>query len=180
MSTQIAVSLAKKALEIAWDGSLPVRPEVIATKLSVVMPGSTTGEKKRIPVVVRGSSPFELPVSGQASYVEIDGQPPYFLCEYNNFEPDYRNRFTAAHELGHVFLGHVVDGKKPKRDTDFKTNNFDPDEIAANAFAAELIMPADEVTRLFNAAKGISELSNAFGVSTAAMRFRLKNLGLIQ
>ncbi|MNJ73273.1 hypothetical protein D3C77_700470 [compost metagenome] len=74
-------------------------------------------------------------------------------------------------------LGHVTDERSPKRDTTF--TNDDPDERYANAFAATLLMPEKYVRKLYRSARNIQELADAFGVSTAAMNFRLKNLGIV-
>src|SRR4051812_40512322 len=52
-----------------------------------------------------------------------------------------RQRFTLAHELGHACCGH----QKPSVDT-FETvfgTAHDPQEVEANAFAAELLAPRD-------------------------------------
>ncbi|WP_052959708.1 ImmA/IrrE family metallo-endopeptidase [Pseudomonas lundensis] len=75
-------------------------------------------------------------------------------------------------------LGHVREGRAPKRDTSFNNYN-DPDEIAANAFAANLLMPEDLVRDLYGSARNVQDLAEAFGVSSVAMTYRLKNLGMI-
>jgi Zn-dependent peptidase ImmA (M78 family) len=65
----------------------------------------------------------------------------------------------------------------------------DSEEIEANQFAAELLMPKDfVVTEIQKALKKhethdgdtiIGELAKAFDVSTQAMEYRLKNLGFL-
>ncbi len=59
------------------------------------------------------------------------------IIGYNNTKPLLRQRFTVAHELGHVLLGHADSESK----LDFY--NDDPKETEANQFAAELLMPID-------------------------------------
>jgi len=176
MSIRKAVSLADKALDLSWDGTLPVDPKEIAEDL-LIKNFSGSGDDK-LPVVVRGrSSSFLEGVSGQARLAK-DRDGYYYLCEYNKEEISYRTRFTIAHELAHVMLGHVREGRAPKRDTAF--NNYqDPDEVAANAFAANLLMPEDLVRDLYRSARSVQDLAEAFGVSSAAMTYRLKNLGII-
>ncbi|MBK5545963.1 ImmA/IrrE family metallo-endopeptidase [Pseudomonas sp. TH04] len=175
-SMQNAIEVAKQALQIAWNGALPVNPEIIATSLVVFKRDETTGADKNIPIRVRALSPFELDVSGRASLINTpEGQ--VFYCDYNNSEIVYRNRFTLAHELGHVLLGHVNEATPQQRDTTF--GNYNPIERAANAFAAELVMPEQKVRELFAGASSVPQMSEAFGVSNAAMSYRLKNLGLI-
>ncbi len=51
-----------------------------------------------------------------------------------------RQRFTLAHELGHVCCGHT--GRLPKDTAEtFRDQDHDPREVQANAFAGELLMP---------------------------------------
>lgn len=176
VSTQKAVEYAKQALELAWDGNLPVKPVTIAEGLVVHKKNESTGATDYLPIVVRSqNSAFLGTASGQASLEHTEFGYVYY-CDYNADEISYRNRFTIAHELGHVLLGHVNEGKKQLRDTTF--GNSDPIERAANTFAAELIMPEQKVRELFNGASSVQQLSEAFGVSNAAMSYRLQNLGL--
>ena len=105
----------------------------------------------------------------------------------NASHPPNRQRFTAAHELGHYFLhaqgkdGLFVD-KAFKRSPVSGTGE-DAVEIEANRFAAEILMPKkfieekvgdDEITDLY-----ILQLALEFQVSEQAMTLRLVNLGLI-
>ncbi|MEB3437923.1 ImmA/IrrE family metallo-endopeptidase [Pseudomonas sp. A2] len=175
-SMQKAVEYAKQALEIAWDGHLPVNPEMIANSLVVYKKDETTGVDKTIPIRVRAQNSFTLNASGQAS-LAITDEGPVFFCDYNRDEIIYRNRFTLAHELGHVLLGHVNEHNTQQRDTTF--GNYNPIERAANTFAAELVMPEQRVRELFSGATSVQQMSEAFGVSNAAMSYRLKNLGLL-
>ena len=61
-----------------------------------------------------------------------------FEIVYRDTELSYRCRFTIAHELGHVFLGHLM----------FKTTKYrtfviqDETESEANVFARNLLAPA--------------------------------------
>lgn len=64
-------------------------------------------------------------------------------------------RFGLAHELGHHLLGHLV----PESAL----------EIEANAFAAELLMPATEIRRLLDSPQTIAALARRFQVSREAM-----------
>lgn len=171
MSSYTAVEYAKKALQLAWDGRLPVDPTLITQGLFILKP-SHDGQQTQVPIRVRALSNADLGgFSGQASI-----QNGEYYCDYNADEISYRSRFTIAHELGHVLLGHVNEGNPRQRDTTF--SNGDPIERAANMFAAELIMPDFKVRELYGSARNIQQLAEAFGVSTAAMSYRLKNLGL--
>lgn len=177
ISTQKAVEFAKHALQLAWDGNLPVKPDVIAQGLVIFRKDETTGDSKNIPIIVRPRNSLDLNASGQAS-LENTPNGYVFFCDYNSDEISYRNRFTIAHELGHVLLGHVNEGNPRERDTTF--GNYNPVERAANIFAAELVMPEMKVKELFSGAGSVQQLSEIFGVSNAAMSYRLQNLGLVR
>ncbi|MDH4571117.1 ImmA/IrrE family metallo-endopeptidase [Salinicola acroporae] len=171
MTTETAIRTAQKALDIAWDGKLPIDPTAIARSLQV-----TNGDS-RLAIIMEGD-PSLGPHSGQAEYVMAPGGD-YYRCTYNSREASYRQQFTKAHELGHVLMGHVVPGKSPKRDTTFNAPAGDWDEVDANAFAAELLMPKDYVIQMANKVTNISKLAEIFGVSPTAIRYRLQNLGLL-
>jgi Zn-dependent peptidase ImmA (M78 family) len=104
-----------------------------------------------------------------------------------------RQRFTIAHELGHLNLhiGHrvlIVDHvvRINKRD-EISSAATDHEEIQANAFAAELLMPAglvqvavdrEQRSGIETRDELIQTLAEEFDVSTDAMGFRLINLGV--
>lgn len=67
ISTQKAVEFAKHALQLAWDGNLPVKPDVIAQGLVIFRKDETTGDSKNIPIKVRALNSQTLNASGQAS-----------------------------------------------------------------------------------------------------------------
>ncbi|MDG9780899.1 MULTISPECIES: ImmA/IrrE family metallo-endopeptidase [Pseudomonadaceae] len=176
MSTYTAAETARKALQLAWNGALPVDPVAIAQGIVMYRDDPVTGRRIEMPIYVRPLSTHQLGgLSGRASMQQAP--EICFFCDYNSDEISYRNRFTIAHELGHVLLGHVNEGKPMLRDSSFQ--NYDPPETAANTFAAELLMPEHKVRELFRSVRTIQELSEIFVVSNPAMTYRLKNLGLI-
>jgi Zn-dependent peptidase ImmA (M78 family) len=103
-----------------------------------------------------------------------------------------RQRFTVAHELGHLKLH---PGRPLILDSPARVNFRDPtaslatdrEEIEANAFAAAVLMPEhlvlEAVSRLLADARHSPEslttlLAKEFEVSEAAMGYRLINLGI--
>ena len=66
----------------------------------------------------------------------IGGQPIILVSSLVSAE---RQRFTAAHELGHIILGHVGRYELCNREPKPEDN---PIEHAANVFAARLLAPA--------------------------------------
>ncbi len=88
--------------------------------------------------------------------------------------PKVRQRFSIAHELGHILLGHPPSLL-------YERNKNDLEEREANIFASELLMPKPLIYRLghkffFNA----KLLSLIFRVSEESMKIRLRELGLIE
>ncbi|WP_124303133.1 ImmA/IrrE family metallo-endopeptidase [Pseudomonas chlororaphis] len=155
---------ANDVLSAHWDGRLPVSPQAIAQAMGIE---------------VKALTPFEPNTwrpneSGHYSYRE--GRP---LITYNFLDAPVRQRFTIAHEIGH----HVHGDLDAPRDTSeqFSARARDPREVAANRFAAALLMPAALVKHMVleQRVTDISRLASTFGVSTAAMEFRLKAIGLL-
>jgi Zn-dependent peptidase ImmA (M78 family) len=95
---------------------------------------------------------------------------------YINARPYWtRRRFTMAHELGHHVLGHRQRVDRSIFDL------YDSGEVDANAFAAELLMPAAglaEAPRVYEPEE-VAELAAHYWVSGQAMIVRLAALGLI-
>lgn len=104
----------------------------------------------------------------------------------NSLHASTRQRFTLAHELGHIRLhsdlleqGVHLDHGTLRRDW-LAAQGTDPREVEANAFASELLMPE---TLMLAALEGreidleddhaVDVLARRFRVSPAAMRFRL-------
>ncbi|MFF3073429.1 helix-turn-helix domain-containing protein [Kitasatospora sp. NPDC057904] len=91
-----------------------------------------------------------------------------------------RQRFTLAHELGHILARDayddaVVEKVQPGRTADAR-------EVQANAFAAEFLMPTEAILSEAGASpKRVDVLRMAwhFKVSPSAMATRLKVLGLL-
>ena len=111
----------------------------------------------------------------------------------NSDEPETRQRFTIAHEIGHLHLHSDVIGDHTDfyRKSELKDYTEDQLEMErqANKFAAALLMPQGRVFQewlaqlkrsdgLFGGGR-VKRMSEIFGVSEEAMTYRLKNLGLI-
>lgn len=116
---------------------------------------------------------------------------------YNNSNSRVRQRFTIAHELGHL-MQHVDFNNNPKEffvDKDFivkfrSDKKYSPREITqereANAFAAAILMPQkfimDELKkskyRGLNENSLIEHLARVFEVSVPAMTYRLSDLNI--
>lgn len=93
-------------------------------------------------------------------------------------------RFTIAHEIYHLINNRTAIKKNPIIEV-ITCNNDDPKEIRANAFAAELLIPKDDVKeQLNNMTKDIDpsiivQLQQKYGVSYIAITKRLNEIGVI-
>jgi Zn-dependent peptidase ImmA (M78 family) len=97
---------------------------------------------------------------------------PRPLVMFNPAKGDYwRNRFDAAHELGHLVMH--ADAEPGSRVV----------EDQANRFAAEFLMPeqdiADDLPRTADWA-ALAELKAEWGVSMAALLYRARTLGVMK
>ena len=98
----------------------------------------------------------------------------WIIC-YEDTEPSYRSRFTIAHELGHILLGHQL------KDGEDHTRTFDKDrpqiESEADMFAARILAPACVLWGLdLHAPEEISELCQ---ISHEAAEIRAKRMELL-
>lgn len=83
--------------------------------------------------------------------------------------PGVRQRFTIAHELGHLML-HPLG--TTFRDIN-STNSFNKQESQANRFAADLLMPEWMVRAYLSSTESPEALASVFDVSAQAMTIRL-------
>lgn len=112
----------------------------------------------------------------------------------NSLEPDTRQRFTLAHELGHFVLNHQGVNHRSDNSSVYSNEQSRLNEIAANQFAAELIMPKELVRKcLIQTMKDLNydlkqtfdesdleyiyeDMAQKMNVSKQALKYRLNNL----
>jgi Zn-dependent peptidase ImmA (M78 family) len=128
---------------------------------------------------------FEGDVSGML-YREGDR----VLIGVNSTHAPTRQRFTLAHEIAHLKLheGQPIFIDRLVR-INWRDGTSARDEVEANAFAAELLMPRKFMTREIERTVSktpqiapdqlIVALADTFRVSREAMRYRLVNLGVL-
>src|SRR4051812_40036400 len=91
-----------------------------------------------------------------------------------------RQRFTVAHELGHVCCGH--EGRKVDTQAIISGSTRDPLEVQANAFAAQLLGPRTGVEAMVDGPPSLEDvvrIAAHFGMSTIAALYRLRTLELV-
>ena len=149
-----SIYTARALLEEFWDFSIPISPEEYAEKLGLqVVESDDMGTK--------------------SGYLDAENKK---ICVNAN-DCRERKRFTIAHELGHFCLGH---GSSLRDTTKANWYAVNPElEREANQFAAELLMPAIAVKAMIEKrnVKDSVALRQAFGVSSQALYYRLKDLG---
>ena len=88
----------------------------------------------------------------------------------NGGDPVQRQRFTLAHEIGHILL------HAERSVVDFRKNLDNPsttEEIEANRFAADLLMPSIPYLKAwFESGGDYNFLAKKFGVSVPAAKIR--------
>jgi Zn-dependent peptidase ImmA (M78 family)/transcriptional regulator with XRE-family HTH domain len=93
-----------------------------------------------------------------------------------------RQRFTLAHELGHLLAGDDQ-GVHLDRDIYDKAQAKDPSEMRANSFASAFLMPEDALREAVGrdglSEQGFAALACDLKVTPSALAFRLKDLRLI-
>jgi Zn-dependent peptidase ImmA (M78 family) len=107
----------------------------------------------------------------------------------SNSEPEERKRFTIAHELGHMFLhkGTAVNYDEASmmlRPSTHVGAGLDLREIEANSFAAELLMPEENIRADVEKHErfdledenAVAQLAKKYKVSVPAMTIRLNSL----
>lgn len=88
--------------------------------------------------------------------------------------PAARQRFTVAHELGHILLGHVGEYKLINREPSPKDN---PIEQAANVFASRILAPACVLWALD--ARTPEEIEALCEISHQAACFRAERMSIL-
>ena len=116
---------------------------------------------------------------------EKDTPPIIFVNKYDALN---RQRFTVAHEIGHYYR-HFMDRHEFEymdyRDQ-LSSTGTDAEEVYANQFAANLLMPEDMIRSAFETLEFFSadssralKMAGIFGVSVDAMSIRLGVFGLV-
>ena len=99
------------------------------------LPIKITDLCRKIGILVK-SIPLEQDVDG---FSLMQDETPIIIVNANKSENISRLRFTVAHELGHIILGHVGQFELVNREPSPSDN---PIERDANIFASRLLAPA--------------------------------------
>ena len=104
-----------------------------------------------------------------------------YVVTINSLHSSTRQRFTQAHEIAHYVLHRDLIGDGIVDDALYRSAQLRSDlETQANRFAADILMPASILRRVYRdeGVRDIASLTQRFGVSPEAMKIRLNSLGL--
>ncbi len=99
---------------------------------------------------------------------EVDAE--YATIGFNGKHPWCRRRFTIAHEIGHLLLGHTC-----------TNNQYDGshNEAEANMFAGELLVPTKFIKKDYPKLRDLQGLSKLYRVSDQALTIKLMDARLV-
>lgn len=110
-----------------------------------------------------------------SGYLEKGGDG--WLIVINRLHHPRRQRFTMAHELGHYIL-HRKQQNKFVDEKLFRGVSQNSMETEANRFAAEILMPEPSFREKAGSGMGPEALSEAFEVSSQAVKVRASQLSI--
>lgn len=164
----MSYSKYKEARDVAWKillecgiDALPVRPSVICDHYGWVLADYHTGASS---IALLGLKELTKQTDG---FCAVTKNHAYIF--FDSTLPAGRQRFTIAHEVGHLVLGHVAPGGVTTVNRE-PTPGDDPIERQANQFAARLLAPACVLHEL--GAITPEAIQRACGLSRQAAEFR--------
>ena len=118
-------------------------------------------------------SPDDNPILGALA---TNGDKAVIFYRKKDQKESHRYRFTIAHELAHACLEHYSIGKSTVHLAfRHEKNHDDRQEIDANIFAGQLLIPKNSLERILGELifPSLQALAEIFAVSTNVMRARL-------
>lgn len=168
----IVRNLAWKIIDDYHVDRLPVDLHTILQRMGIIHFSYQGGE-----ALIR-----ELGFAGQTQANEAFsckiGKQSYIFYD-STIQPRERIRFSIAHELGHILLGHVQ-GTTMRGRVTYTTYNQgeqpsrEPEETYADMFAARFLAPAGVLWELGITSQGL--IAQLCGLSQTAARFRAQRM----
>ena len=150
----------KASRDLAW--------EVLINEQVSELPVSVSAICKSMGIQIK----LYEPTDGNSGKSTVIGGQPFIFVKRG--DPPNRQRFTAAHELGHILLGHVGEYELVNRDP---SENDNPIEQAANVFASRLLAPACVLWAC--GYKTAEEISKHCGLSIQSAEFRANRMEIL-
>lgn len=116
--------------------------------------------------------------SSMSGSLSKDKKRNVWVIKVNAKHHKKRQRFTIAHEFAHYILHKDDQGTFVDEEIYFRKDHSSAIEYNADRFASELLIPEELFKTAVNKGiKKISELSDLFNVSSAAISMRAEKLG---
>lgn len=162
----------QNARDAAWEiliecgvSVLPVRLSEICRHYNWVLADYIAGERS---IALFGLSELKEKTDG---FCTVTANHTYIF--YDSSLPVGRQRFTVAHEIGHLALGHVGNGMATVENRE-PTGTERTEERQANQFAARLLAPACVLHEV--GATTPEEIQKLCGISRQAAQFRAERM----
>lgn len=150
----------KKSRDLAWQVLINERVTELPVKVSALC--------KKMGISVN----YFIPSDGNdGKSMIVGGKARILISSQCSAE---RQRFTCAHELGHILLGHVGEYQLVNREPSSQDN---PIEQAANVFASRILAPACVLWALN--VKSPEEIAALCQISYQAAVFRSERMALL-
>ena len=167
------------------DFEIRKKVEELLQRFNIVKPPVPVDQLTKKLGIVLCPLPADDEISG--AIVRKDGR---VVIAVNPAHHHNRQRFTIAHELGHFFFHSGVEEHVDKdfrvswRRLDDSPSGVDWQEVTANRFAAELLMPTQfmksDLDTIGNVNKrAVTLFALRYKVSPEAMKIRLSTLGIV-
>lgn len=141
--------LYKQSRNAAWQCLIDYHIDRLPVKVSEI--ARSAGIK-----LIANSQVLNLPPNQSGRTIQEGNR---WAIIFDDEDTPQRSRFTVAHELGHIFLGHSI-----------VTGYSSQEEMEANVFASRLLAPACVLWALdIHSAEEIKELCN-ISISAASIR----------
>lgn len=154
----------KNARNAAWQCLIDYN--IKSLPVSVLSIAKSAGIK----VIKNSKARMNLLSPNESGISVLIGKQWYIV--YNDKSTRQRNRFTVAHELGHIFLGHELEKRNQMTQTFIKSETNAEQE--ANIFASRLLAPACVLWSL--GLRNSDEIASVCDISHTAAKFRAERM----
>ena len=166
----------------------------IAYKIRDILKLETPVDLNELVTLLKGEIEYDDIEGNEARIQKIEGGSYNFSITLSHETKKQRDRFTIAHELGHLFLhmGYLIDKEKwgkigTYKDSAYYRYGYSEAEYEANEFARAILMPEVEFIKIANDNKSkdgktyeLHTIAEHFNVSVDVVKVRGRWLGLFE
>lgn len=150
----------KKSRDLAWN--------ILINENITSLPIKVSALCRQMGIIVKYYIPDD---ENDGKCMIINNMPVIFVNKGNSIP---RQRFTAAHELGHILLGHVGKYKLVNREPSSSDN---PIEREANIFASRLLAPACVLWGC--GARSADDIAKLCNISRQSAEYRMERMNIL-